>query len=59
MLRLNLAALADAQVITTLQGEDLTVSLDGGVAFIDAAGEAATVTTADVDNFQWCCTYYR
>ena len=41
--------LADAQVITTLQSENITVSLDGGVAFIDAAGEAATVTTADVE----------
>jgi uncharacterized surface protein with fasciclin (FAS1) repeats len=40
--------LIEGQVITTVQGETLTVSLDGGVSFTDAAGESATVTAADV-----------
>ncbi|RKN78072.1 fasciclin domain-containing protein [Ulvibacterium marinum] len=36
------------QSVTTLEGGTLTVSLDGGVFFTDAAGEAAQVTTPDV-----------
>ena len=40
--------LTEGQVITTVQGETLTVSLTGGASFTDAAGESATVTTADV-----------
>lgn len=40
--------LTAGQTITTVQGENLTVSLEGGVSFTDAAGEAANVTTADV-----------
>ena len=40
--------LAEGQTITTLQGETLTVSLAGGASFMDAAGESANVTTADV-----------
>lgn len=40
--------LTQGQTITTLQGETLTVSLEGGVSFTDAAGEAANVTNADV-----------
>jgi uncharacterized surface protein with fasciclin (FAS1) repeats len=40
--------LTEGQSITTVQGENLTVSLEVGVTFIDAAGEAAAVTTADV-----------
>ncbi|EAQ99867.1 putative adhesion lipoprotein [Maribacter sp. HTCC2170] len=40
--------LTEGQVITTVQGEELTVSLDGGASFMDAAGEYAMVTTADV-----------
>lgn len=40
--------LTGGQVITTLQGETLTVGLNGGVFFTDAAGEAAEVTAADV-----------
>tara|TARA_R110002033_G_scaffold45795_3_gene89860 strand:+ start:13589 stop:15460 length:1872 start_codon:yes stop_codon:yes gene_type:complete len=41
--------LTAGQSITTLQGENLTVSLTDGVTFTDAAGEIATVTTADVE----------
>eukprot|EP01093_Parvamoeba_rugata_P000543 TRINITY_DN10617_c0_g1_i1.p1 TRINITY_DN10617_c0_g1~~TRINITY_DN10617_c0_g1_i1.p1 ORF type:complete len:624 (+),score=175.80 TRINITY_DN10617_c0_g1_i1:127-1998(+) len=41
--------LTAGQSITTLQGENLTVSLTDGVTFIDAAGEIATVITADVE----------
>ena len=40
--------LAEGQTITTLQGETLTVSLAGGASFTDAAGESASVITADV-----------
>lgn len=40
--------LTEGQTITTVQGENLTVSLEGGVSFTDAAGESANVTTADV-----------
>jgi len=40
--------LTEGQVITTVQGETLTVSLTGGASFTDAAGEVAAVTTADV-----------
>ncbi|WP_299528680.1 fasciclin domain-containing protein [Ulvibacterium sp.] len=36
------------QSVTTLEGGALTVSLDGGVFFTDAAGEAAEVITPDV-----------
>ncbi|MBT8300503.1 MAG: fasciclin domain-containing protein, partial [Maribacter sp.] len=35
--------LTEGQVITTVQGETLTVSLAGGASFTDAAGEAAIV----------------
>ena len=41
--------LTAGQSINTLQGENLTVSLTDGVTFTDAAGEIATVTTADVE----------
>lgn len=42
--------LTDGQVVTTVQGETLTVSLaDGMVMFTDAKGGSATVTTADVN----------
>lgn len=41
--------LSDGQMITTVQGEMVEISLDGGVFVIDAAGEAAAVTTADVE----------
>ncbi|PIB25309.1 fasciclin domain-containing protein [Maribacter sp. 4G9] len=40
--------LQEGQTITTVQGENLSVSLVGGVSFTDAAGEMATVTTADI-----------
>ncbi len=40
--------LTEGQVITTVQGETLIVSLTGGASFTDAAGESAVVTTADV-----------
>lgn len=41
--------LTDGQVVTTVQGEELTVSLaDGMVMFTDTKGGSATVTTADV-----------
>lgn len=40
--------LTDGQVLTTVQGEELTVSTTGGVSFTDAAMESANVTTADV-----------
>ncbi|PIB27063.1 adhesin [Maribacter sp. 4U21] len=40
--------LTEGLTITTAQGEQLTVSLEGGASFTDAAGEAAFVTTADV-----------
>jgi len=40
--------LAEGQIITTLQGETLSVSLDGGVFFTDSFGENAQVSTADV-----------
>ncbi|WP_273276876.1 fasciclin domain-containing protein [Maribacter polysiphoniae] len=43
------SALTEGQVITTVQGEDLTVSISGGVYFTDASGEAAQVTLADVE----------
>lgn len=40
--------LQEGQSIATVQGENLSVSLVGGVSFTDAAGEMATVTTADI-----------
>ncbi|RRQ47614.1 fasciclin domain-containing protein [Maribacter algicola] len=40
--------LQEGQSITTVQGENLSVSLVGGVSFTDAAGEMASVTTADI-----------
>ena len=40
--------LTEGQVITTVQGETLLVSLNGGASFTDAAGESAAVTAADV-----------
>ncbi|MFD0797992.1 fasciclin domain-containing protein [Maribacter chungangensis] len=41
--------LTEGQTITTLQGESITVSLDGGAAFIDAEGKASNVVTANVE----------
>ena len=41
--------LTEGQIITTLQGETLVVNIASGVTFTDAAGEMATVTTADVE----------
>jgi uncharacterized surface protein with fasciclin (FAS1) repeats len=41
--------LTDGQVINTVQGGTLTVNISGGtVTLTDAAGQTATVTTADV-----------
>lgn len=40
--------LSDGQTITTVQGETLTVSLDGGVFIQDDTNTDAQVTTADV-----------
>ena len=41
--------LSDGQVVTTVQGENLTVSItEEGVFFVDANGGRAQVTTADV-----------
>lgn len=40
--------LTDGQILTTVQGEELTVSTTDGVSFTDAAMESANVTTADV-----------
>lgn len=40
--------LTEGQTITTLQGEELTVSLEGGTSFLDADGKMANVTQADV-----------
>ncbi|WP_273567614.1 fasciclin domain-containing protein [Maribacter halichondriae] len=40
--------LTDHQMITTVQGEDVTVSLDGGVFIIDKTHTGAQVVTADV-----------
>ena len=40
--------LSDGHTVPTLQTESLTVSTDGGVFFIDAAGLSAQVTTPDV-----------
>ena len=40
--------LTEGQVITTVQGETLLVSLNEGASFTDAAGESAAVTAADV-----------
>ncbi|PKB43514.1 putative surface protein with fasciclin (FAS1) repeats [Cellulophaga sp. RHA19] len=41
--------LTDGQVITTLSGEDVTVTLNNGVFFSDASEADAQVVTADVD----------
>ncbi|MEM9648234.1 MAG: fasciclin domain-containing protein, partial [Bacteroidota bacterium] len=41
--------LSDGQTLTTLQGSDLTVSLDGGVFIGDATDVDAEVTTANVE----------
>ncbi|MEM9142049.1 MAG: fasciclin domain-containing protein, partial [Bacteroidota bacterium] len=40
--------LSNDQTLTTVQGGTLTVSTDGGVSFIDEAGESASVSTANV-----------
>ncbi len=40
--------LSDGQMITTVQTEDVTVSLDGGVFIIDKTHTGAAVVTADV-----------
>ena len=40
--------LTNGQTVSTVQGENLTVSTEGGVFFTDAANEDAEVTTADV-----------
>ena len=42
-------SLTDGQTITTVQGEDITISLDGGVFVQDATENAAQVTQADVE----------
>ncbi len=39
--------LTNGQNITTLQGETVTVNLEGGAGFVDAEGKKANVTTAD------------
>lgn len=41
--------LTDGMQVTTVQGETLTVSLQGGVKITDATGIAANVTLADVE----------
>lgn len=41
--------LSDGQMITTLQGEDITVNLDGGVFISDATEVDAEVVLADVE----------
>ena len=41
--------LSDGQVVTTLQGEDLTIRLDGGVFIDDATEVNAEVVLADVE----------
>lgn len=41
--------LSDGQMITTLQGEDITVNLDGGVLISDATEVDAEVVLADVE----------
>ena len=41
--------LSDGQMVTTAQGEDLNISLDGGVFIQDAAASGAQVTLADVE----------
>lgn len=42
--------LEDEQELNTLQGESLTVSLDGGVFILDKTNNPAEVSTPDVDN---------
>lgn len=41
--------LSDGQMVTTVQGEDLTINLDGGVFIKDAADSGAQVILADVE----------
>lgn len=41
--------LTEGMTITTLQGEDLTVTLEGGAAFVDAEGKSSNVVTANVE----------
>nr|WP_286943784.1 fasciclin domain-containing protein [Allomuricauda sp.] len=41
--------LADNQMIATVKGENVTISLDGGVKVFDASGNSSTVTTGDVE----------
>ncbi|MFS4415153.1 fasciclin domain-containing protein [Maribacter sp. 2307ULW6-5] len=45
--RVESGDLTDGGTITTLEGSTVTVSLDGGAGFVDAAGETATVISAD------------
>jgi len=40
--------LSDGATVTTLQGEDLTVKIDGGVYFVDANGDESMVIQADI-----------
>ena len=42
--------LSNGQEITTVQGESLTISIQGGVTITDATGVPANVTTADIAN---------
>ncbi len=41
--------LSEGQVVTTVQGETLSVSLQGGVTITDATGTPAAVTAADIE----------
>ena len=41
--------LSEGQQVTTVQGEKLSVSLQGGVSITDATGTPATVTGADIE----------
>lgn len=41
--------LSEGQQVTTVQGETLSVSLQGGVTITDASGVPATVTAADIE----------
>jgi len=41
--------LSDGQSVATLQGEELTVKIDGGVYILDKTGSPANVTSSDVE----------
>lgn len=41
-------ALSDDQIVTTFQGEDITIDLDGGAGIIDATGMKTNIIATDV-----------